>query len=145
MAYSVYSLPDTKTVFNHPNVGRMVLSDETNGGGRVSIAWAGDMSSQQATANGYTVITKLHVVNGSISMDVPQNSPADLFLKKVCSYLDTAATGDFALSTITIQDYASGMGWNATGVTPQKRPDRQYDQNGGSVNYSFLCAKIVEN
>jgi hypothetical protein len=141
----VYSLPETVTVYSHPNIGQMTISDETNGGGRVSITWSGDMSSHQATANGYTVITKLHIVNGVIGLEVPQNSPADKWLRKACAYLDTTVPANFALSTITIQDHASGMIWNASGVTPQKKPDRQYDQNGGMVSYTFLCAKIVES
>lgn len=145
MAYSVYSLPDTETVVNHPSVGQMKISDETNGGGRVSITWSGDMSSHQATANGYTVITKLHIVNGVIGLEVPQNSPADDFLKRLCTYVDTSSSAEFAVTTITVHDHASNMIWNATGVTPQKKPDRQYDQNGGMVGYTFLCAKILES
>lgn len=144
MAYSIYSLPDTKTVFNHPNVGRMVLSDESNGAGRVSISYSGDMGQQQASATGYIVITKVRVRHGAVSIEVPQNSPADLFLKKWVAYVDTAAPGEFALATLTIQDFASGLMWNCSGVCPQKKPDRQYDQAGGNIQYVLLCAAITE-
>lgn len=143
--YSTYSLPDTHTVFSHPDVGSIVLSEEDAGGGRIVFGYSGDMSSHTNTANGYTVINKLHYHNGTVSIEVAQNSPADLFLQRYANYVASAATNRFALATITLFDSASGIQMDASGVTLQKRPDRQYDQTSGSLTYAFLCADMALN
>ena len=144
MAYAVYSITDTQTVINHPSVGRKVLSDENNGGGQVSIAYSMDMSSQTQTANGYTVINKVRSHAGNVTMEIPQNSPSDYYLRRLIAYLETADASEFGLTTITIRDNAAGITFNCTGVTPQKRPDRAYAQQSGNLNYVFLCADITE-
>ena len=142
--YSVYSITDTQTVINHPQVGRKVLSDENNGGGQVSISYSIDMSSQTQTANGYTVINKVRSHAGTIALEIPQNSPSDTYLRRLIAYVETADASEFALTTITIRDNASNVTFTATGVTPQKRPDRAYAQQSGNLNYTFLCADITE-
>ena len=144
MAYAIYSLADTTTVVNHPQVGRKVLSDENNGGGQVSISYSMDMASHTQTANGYTVINKTRSHAGTITFEIPQNSPSDKYLRRLISYVESADASQFALTTITIRDAAAGITYTATGVTPQKRPDRQYAQQSGNLNYVLLCADITE-
>ena len=145
MAYSVYSIADTTTVVNHPSVGRKVLSDENNGGGQVSISYQMDMSSQTQTANGYTVINKVRSHAGTVTFEIPQNSPSDMYLRRLIAYLETADAKEFGLTTITIFDAAAGITFSITGATPQKRPDRSYAQQSGNLNYVFLCAEITES
>lgn len=140
--FSVYSLADTQTVMNHPSVGRKVLSDEESGGGQISIQFAQDMASQQQTANGYVVISKVRSRAGQVTMEIPQNSPSDLYLDKLVGYLESAPANEFALSTLNIVDNATGKKWTCTGVVPNKRPDRSYAAQGGNLNYTFLCADI---
>ena len=140
--FSVYSLVDTQTVISHPSVGRKVLSDEENGGGQISIQFTGDMANHNQTANGYVVISKVRSRAGQVTLEVPQNSPSDLFLDNLCGYLASAPTKEFALSKLNVIDTASGKQWTCTGVTPQKRPDRTYAAQAGTLNYTFLCADI---
>lgn len=140
--YSVYSLADTHSVINHPSVGRKVLSDEENGAGQISIQFSNDMAQHQQTATGFTVISKLRSRAGHVTIEIPQNSPSDLFLDRLVGYLEASDASEFALTTLNILDNASGKSWTCTGVTPQKRPDRTYAAQGGNVNYVFLCADI---
>lgn len=144
MPFAVYSLPDTHTVYNHPAVGRKVLSDEENGGGQISIAYSQDMSNHMQTASGYTVINKVKSHAGTVTLEIPQNSPSDMYLRRVIAYLENAAASEFAQSTLTIRDTAADITFNCTGVTPQKRPDRAYAQQAGTLQYVLLCASIVE-
>lgn len=145
MSYSVYSLADTHTVINHPSVGQKVLSDEENGGGDITIDYTGDMSQHQQTSNGFTVISKLRSRAGTISIQVAQNSQNDEYLSRWISYLASAPAGEFAQTVMTVKDDASGKTYNASGVTPQKRPTRQYSAQSGMLTYVLLCASITEN
>lgn len=143
--YSVYSLTDTHTVINHPSVGQKVISDEGCGGGQIVISYIGEIANHQQTANGYTVISKGRSRAGSVNLEVAQNSEADMYNRRLIDYIESAPASEFALTTITMTDTASGITYSCTGVTPQKRPDRQYAQNGGMLNYVFLCASIIES
>jgi len=141
--FSVYSLPDVVTVINHPNVGKCVLSNA--GGGRITVAYAGDMASVTNTATGYVVINKLVAKNGSISLEIPNNSEADIFMRKWVSYLEKSKTGVFALSTMSLNDPAAKRILNFTGVVPQKKPDEGYDQTAGNRQYNLLFAGMTES
>ena len=50
MAYSVYSLPDVKSVLYHPDVGTANLHQ--CGIGKITVSAAGDQSSDTTTADG---------------------------------------------------------------------------------------------
>jgi hypothetical protein len=141
MGFSVYSLADVITTFNHPDVGRSVLSDV--GAGRITISYAGDMGSATVTATGYVVMNKLVAKNGSISLEIPQNSDADKFLRKWIQYIKGAPTKKFALATLTLNDSAAGRILTMTGVIPQKEPDEGYDQQSGNRQYNLLYAELM--
>ena len=141
MAFSVYSLADVITTFNHPDVGKNILS--STGGGRITISYAGDMGSNTVTATGYVVVNKLVAKNGSCSLEIPMNSDADKFLRKWIKYLKTAPTKKFALATLTVNDTAAGRILSMTGVVPQKEPDEGYDQQSGNRQYNLLFAEMT--
>ena len=141
MAFSVYSLPDVKTVFNHPYVGRVSLSDK--GAGRISISYAGDLASNTKTATGYVVVNKMVAKDGAISLEIPANSDADKILRKWIAYIKRAATNEFALGTLTLNDTAANRTLTMTGVVPQKEPDEAYDQQSGNRQYNLLFAEIT--
>ncbi len=142
MPYSVYSLADTKTVLFHPNVGQGNL--HLCGRGKMVISYSGDHSSHTTTADGYVVVNKLVSDNGTITLEVPQNSIADEFLTKFARYLRNCESSQFLLGTLTVYDNASGRVIYLTGVTVQKVPDRTYDRTATNVTYTLLAANVVE-
>lgn len=142
MGFSVYSLADVITTFNHPDVGKMVLSGE-NGGGRITIAYAGDMAANTKTATGYVVVNKLVAKDGSCSLEIPTNSAADNFLRKWIKFIKSAATKRFALASLTVFDSAANRTLTMTGVVPQKEPDEGYDQQSGNRQYNLLFAEMT--
>lgn len=142
MAFSVYSLADVITTLNHPDVGKCVLSNA--GGGRITVSYAGDLGSNTVTATGYVVVNKLNSKNGTISMEIPVNSDADIFLRKWVKYVKSAPTKRFALATLTLNDSAAERILNFTGVIPQKQPDEGYDQQSGNRQYNILFADYTE-
>ena len=143
MSFTVYSLADTRVVLSHPNVGKASLHRE--GIGKITVARGGDLSSHTTTADGSVVINRLKSESGSITLEVPQNSAADVFLRRWAAYLQTVqATEQFAVSTLTIQDTAGGLTLSASGVTPQKLPDRSWDRTASTLTYTLLAAVIRE-
>jgi len=143
MAYNIYSLAETKSVLYHPNVGTCNLHQ--CGTGKIVISASGDLSSHTTTAEGYVVINKLKSENGMITIEVPQNSMGDVFLRKWIKYVRTSKKVErFALATLTITDNAGGFTILCTGVTPQKAPDRTYDRSSTNLTYTLLAASITE-
>ena len=143
MAFTVYSLADTYTTINNPDVGKMVLSDA--GAGRITWSYAGEMSNNTTSATGYTVINRLIAKNGSISIEVPVNSEADLFMRKWIAYLKSKSTPTrrYGLTTLVVKDSAMGRTNSFSGVVPQKEPDENYDAIAGNRQYNLLFADLV--
>ena len=139
---NVYSLADTKVVLSHPKVGTANL--HLCGTGKVVITASGDLSSHTTTADGYVVVNKLKSVNGMVTVEVPQNSIGDTFLRKWIRYLRNCAASQYLNTTLTITDAAGGFTILCTQVTPQKVPDRSYDRSSTNVTYTFLAAEITE-
>ena len=141
--YSVYSLADVKVVMQHKKVGKCVISK--TGGGRITVSYTGDLSSDTTTATGYVVVNRLVSKNGAISMEIPVNSVADQFLRDSIKYVKapSTATKFFALATLTLEDPAGKRRLNFEGVTPQKEPDEGYDQTAGNRQYTLLYAQMT--
>ena len=140
---TVYSFSDVKVVLYHPNVGQSVLSSQ--GLGKIAIAASGDLSSHTATADGYVVVNRLRSENGTVTLEVPQNSSADEYLRKWARYLkNVGATAKFGKTTLNIVDQAGKFTISCEGVTPQKIPDRTYDQTSSNLSWTLLAASITE-
>ena len=139
---TVYSLADVRAVMYHQDVGQCVLSSQ--GMGKISVTSSGDLSSHTATADGYVVVNRLRANHGIITLEVPQNSSADEFLRRWARYLKNAQSYLFALTALNIVDQMGGFTIYCEGVTPQKIPDRVYDQTSGNVSWTLLAANISE-
>ena len=139
---AVYSLADVRVVLCHPDVGQCVLSSQ--GAGKITISWAGDLSSHTATADGYVVVNRLRTSHGMVTIEITQNSSADEFLRRWVRYLKNAPSAVFAASTLNLVDAAGGFTVSCRGVTPRKIPDRAYDQTSGNLTWTFLAESISE-
>jgi hypothetical protein len=140
---TVYSLADVRTVMYHQDVGQCVLSSQ--GVGKISVTHAGDLSSHTATADGYVVVNRLKTTNGTIQIEVPQNSIGDDFLRRWARWArSTGSPNRIALGTLTITDNVSGFKTVCTGVSLQKAPDRTYDRTATNVTYTLLATTITE-
>ena len=143
MAYNVYSFPDVKAVLNHADVGQCSLHQ--SGLGKITVSSAGDLSSHTATADGYVIVNRLKTTNGTITIEVPQGSVADWFLRKWARWARSLQDPNrIALGVLTIQDTVAGYTIVCTGVSLQKAPDRVFDRTAGNVAYTFLATTISE-
>ena len=144
MAYNVYSLPDCKSVLYHPDVGTANLHQ--CGMGKIVVSAAGDLTSHTTTADGYIVVNKLKTTNGTITLEVPQNSIGDDFLRRWARWArSTASPNRIALGTLTIYDAVAGFTVVCTGVSLQKVPDRTFDRTGTNLTYTLLATTIRSN
>ena len=143
MAYNVYSLPDVRSVLYHPDVGTANLHQ--CGMGKAVVSAAGDLTSHTMTADGYVVVNKLKTTSGTITLELPQNSVGDAFLRRWAKWArGTASPNRIALGTLTITDSAAGFTITCTGVSLQKVPDRTYDRTGTNVTWILLATTITE-
>ena len=142
MKTTVYSFADVKAVMYHQDVGQCVLSSQ--GLGKISISMSGDLSSHTATADGYVVVNRLKNNHGTITIEVPQNSSSDEYLRKWAKYLTNAASYLFALTALNSVDSMGRFTIYCENVTPQKIPDRVYDATSGMVSWVLLAAVIKE-
>ena len=141
--FTVYSFADVRVVMYHPSVGQCVISDK--GLGRISIARSGDLSSHTATADGFVVVNRLRSENGTVTLEVPQNSSADEYLRKWAKYLrNVGKAAKFAQTTLNILDQGGKFTISCKGVTPQKIPDRTYDRTSSNLSWTLLAAGITE-
>jgi hypothetical protein len=143
MAYNVYSLSDCRTVLSHPDVGDANLHQ--CGHGKITISHAGDLTSHTVTADGYIVVNKLKSSNGTITMELPQNSMGDWFLRRWANWQKNSQDPSrVALGTLTISDAAGNFSIVCTGVTLQKVPDRVFDRTATNLVYTLLATTITE-
>ena len=147
MGFSVYSLNDVVCTINNPNVGQMILSDASagNGSGRIVITFAGEMYSNTKTANGYVTINKMRAEDGSVALEIPVNSPSDMFMRKWADYQRTCPTVDCGNTILTVYDPVRKVTLTMNGVVPQKKPDENFDQTAGNKNYALLFAELFES
>ncbi len=143
MADGVSSLPDCKSVLYHPDVGTCNLHQ--CGMGKIVVSAAGDLTSHTTTADGYVIGNKLRTTNGTVTLEVPQISVGDYFLRRWARWArSTASPNRIALGTLTITDNVSGFKTTCTGVSLQKAPDRTYDRTATNVTYTLLATTITE-
>ena len=143
MAYNVYSFPDVKAVIYHEDIGQCSLHE--SGLGKITVSAAGDLSSHTTTADGYVIVNRLKSTNGTITLEVPQGSVADWFLRKWARWARSLQNPSrIALGVLTIQDTVAGYTISATGLSLQKAPDRVFDRTAGNIAYVFLAATITE-
>ena len=141
--FTVYSLADVSVVMLHKKVGQCKLA--TQGLGKIGISYSGDLSSHTATADGYVVVNRLRSSHGTVTLEVPQNSSADEYLRKWAKYLKNMKdSAQFAKTTLSIVDKAGKLTISCQGVTPQKIPDRTYDTASSNLTWTLLCAEITQ-
>ena len=143
MAYSVYSLPDCKTVLYHPDVGQANLHQCSHG--KITVSHAGDMTSHTVTADGYIVVNRLKSTNGTIQLELPQDGLSDWFFRQWINWQKNAPDPSrIALGTLTIEDRAGNFKVICTGVTIQKVPDRVFDRTATNLVITLLATTITE-
>ena len=91
------------------------------------------------------VVNKLKNTSGTVTLEIPQNSIGDWFLRRWARWQKNSQDPSrVALGTLTIQDAAGGFSIVCTGVTLQKVPYRVFDRTGTNLTYTLLATTITE-
>ena len=143
MSYNVYSLPDCHVYLHSPDIGDADLS--LCGHGKIVISMAGDLTSHSLMANGHVLVNRLKTTHGTITVEIPQNSPGDAYFRKWARWQKNCSDSSrIALATMTIQDTAGGFTVVCTGVTLQKVPERTFDRTATNLVVTLLATTITE-
>lgn len=142
MSYSTYSFTDISAVISHPGVGQYSLQGE--GIGSITIAMANDRSAHDLAADGVVMVSKIKAGNGTITLNAQQTSTLHNWLMKWSNYVDQASTGEWARAVITLRAPEMKETVICTGVSPQKTPDRPYQQQGQQVAWVLMAADIQQ-
>ena len=114
------------------------------GHGKISVSASGDLTSHTTTADGYVVVNKLKNTNGTITLEIPQNSIGDWFLRRWANWQKNSQDPSrLALGSLVIQDVAGGFSVSCTGITLQKVPDRTFDRTSTNLIYTLLATTIT--
>jgi hypothetical protein len=138
---STYSFEDMAVVISHPGVGQLSLQGE--GLGSITFAMSNDISQHDLAADGSVMTSKIKAPNGTITIQVQQTSDAAKWLRQYINYVNAAPSSEFARATVIGASKVMGVTHTCTGVSPQKRPDAQYQQAGQQVAVT-LMAQVME-
>lgn len=97
------------------------------------------------------VVNKLKNTSGTITLEIPQNSLGNWFLRRWARWQKNSQDPSrMALGTLTIQDAAGEilyrLHWCDAAERPEPgfRPDRAFDRTGTNLTYTLLAATITE-
>lgn len=140
---STYSFADVSVSISHPNVGNYSASNE--GIGDISVSMTNDRTAHDLANDGSVMVSKIRARNGAISIAVQQTSGFNKWLNKWFNYLEAAGADVWANTTVLIRAPKMGDLITAKGVSPQKLPDKPYQQQGQKVTWSLMCADIQQD
>lgn len=138
---TTYSFSDIVFVMTHPVAGDQRLNGE--GLGDVTVTFAQDNTSQDLSADGSVMVNKIKASNGSIAINIQQTAPLNHWLVNYFNLVKNDSTSLlWAQAQITISSIVGGDNIVATGVSPHKRPDLGYQQQGQQRTWNFMAADI---
>lgn len=141
---TTYSFSDVSVVISHPSVGQKIANGV--GIGTINVSMTTDRSAHDIAADGSVMVSKIRARNGIVTLTVQQTSELNKWLlKNWYSYLESASTSKWADTTVTIKSPVMRDLITATGVSPQKLPDRPYQAQGQLVTWTLMAADIQQD
>ena len=125
-----------------------LLDDYTftgKGVGSITISKSTERTQHDIAADGSVMVSKIAGNNGTVTIEVQQTSPLNIWLNKWFQTLWNSKTSKWADTTILIQNTHLGTSHVCMGVSPSKEPDTPYQSQGGRVTWQLMCADIVNN
>ena len=135
---SVYSFSDTAVTVQHPAVGQKVISGM--GVGDIITAFANDSSAHTLSNDGRVITSKIKAPNGTLTINVIQNSDAFAWMKNLYNRLQTAGSEEWNGITVTIKSPSEFTICKACSF--QKFPDVTRGQQAQMVSIVLLAEEI---
>ena len=141
-SHTTYSFGDVTASLNF--AGIIPLTVTGAGAGSIDTTMAGEKTAHDVAADGTVMISKILGNNGSISLNIQQASSTHKNLLLWYNYILNAPSSEWANNSITIRNNVIGETLIATGVSPQKLPDKPYQSQGQRVTWNLMAAEITQ-
>lgn len=141
MEQTTYGFMDLAGSISHPTVGSYLF--DGTGVGSITVTKATDRTAHDIAADGSVMVSKIAGNNGTISIEVQQTSSIHKWLTTWFNALWQLPTSEWASTSITLKNTATGTRHICSGVSPQKEPDTPYQSQGQHVTWTLMCAEIT--
>ena len=140
--HATYSFDAVTATINFAGIIPMTVTGE--GTGSIDTTMAGEKTVHDVAADGTIMVSKVLGNNGMIALNIQQTSSTHKSLLLWYNYLLAASSSEWANNSITIRNNVIGETIVATGVSPQKMPDKPYQAQGQHVTWNLMCAEITQ-
>nr|DAV21116.1 MAG TPA: Protein of unknown function (DUF3277) [Caudoviricetes sp.] len=141
MEVTTYSFTDLAGSISHPTFGAYLF--DGTGIGSVTISKATDRTAHDVAADGSVMVSKIAGNNGTLTIECQQTSAIHKWLLAWFNVLWQLPTSEWASTSITLRNSATGTRHIISGVSPQKEPDTPYQSQGQRVTWNLMCAEIT--
>ena len=126
---------------NHPTFGSYLF--DGTGVGSVTVAKATDRTAHDIASDGSVMVSKIAGNNGTVTIECQQTSAIHKWLSAWFNALWQLPTSEWASTSLTLRNTATGTRHIISGVSPQKEPDTPYQSQGQRVSWTLMCAEIT--
>lgn len=141
MEVTTYSFTDLAGSISHPTFGAYLF--DGTGIGSVTISKATDRTAHDVAADGSVMVSKIAGNNGTVTIECQQTSAIHKWLLAWFNVLWQLPTSEWASTSLTLRNSATGTRHIISGVSPQKEPDTPYQSQGQRVSWTLMCAEIT--
>lgn len=141
MELTTYSFADLAGSINHPTFGPYLF--DGTGVGSVTVAKATDRTAHDVAADGSVMVSKIAGNNGTVTIECQQTSAIHKWLSAWFNALWQLPTSEWASTSMTLRNTATGTRHIISGISPQKEPDTPYQSQGQRVSWTLMCAEIT--
>ena len=141
MELTTYSFTDLAGSISHPTFGAYLF--DGTGIGSVTISKATDRTAHDIAADGSVMVSKIAGNNGTLTIECQQTSAIHKWLLAWFNVLWQLPTSEWASTSLTLRNSATGTRHIISGVSPQKEPDTPYQSQGQRVSWTLMCAEIT--
>lgn len=141
MEVTTYSFTDLAGSISHPTFGDYLF--DGTGIGSVTISKATDRTAHDVAADGSVMVSKIAGNNGTLTIECQQTSAIHKWLLAWFNVLWQLPTSEWASTSLTLRNSATGTRHIISGVSPQKEPDTPYQSQGQRVSWTLMCAEIT--
>lgn len=143
---TTYSFKDLSGAFTSPVAGALIFAGEI-GQGRVLVTNTTEHGLMDTAPDGTVMPVYVAGDAGIVTIECQQTSFVHHYLLTWFNIVNTLAKGgdvsNWATGAMLLRNLVDGASHTATGVSPQKVPDKTYTTNGTNVVWSMLCANLI--
>ena len=148
MANSTYSIKNGIGTLNLPNSDAAITIGVTTAGlGQITFSKSDNVSENNVSADGAVMTSAIAAPNGTVALEIQQTSSIHTSLLAWYAYLESAFNSgdvsDWTAASLYWVNSLDGTSHTATGISPQKNPDKVYTKQGQMITWTLMAQSIV--